>query len=65
LVICELADSNTDAGRKLKAGSVELLSPDKQRGSVYTAPVLPIVFHGMPTKLIVRVGKRIKKVSIE
>jgi len=65
LVICGLADSNTDAGRKLKASSVELLQPNTLRGEVYTAPHLPIVFYGMPTKLVLRVGKKIKAAIIE
>jgi tyrosyl-tRNA synthetase len=65
LVICHLADSGTDAVRKLKASSVELLKPSTLRGEVYTAPHLPIVFYGMPTKLVVRVGKRIKSAIIE
>jgi tyrosyl-tRNA synthetase len=65
LVICGLADSTTDAGRKLKASSVELLQPRTLRGEVYTAPHLPIVFYGMPTKLVVRVGKKIRSVIIE
>jgi len=65
LVISGLADSTTDAGRKLKASSVELLQPNTLRGEVYTAPHLPITFYGMPTKLVVRVGKKIKSVIIE
>jgi tyrosyl-tRNA synthetase len=65
LVICGLADSTTDAGRKLKASSVELLQPNTLRGEVYTAPHLPITFYGMPTKMVVRVGKKIKSVIIE
>jgi tyrosyl-tRNA synthetase len=65
LVICGFADSTTDAGRKLKASSVELLQPKTLRGEVYKAPHLPIVFYGMPTQLVVRVGKKIKSVVIE
>ncbi|HTW57844.1 MAG TPA: tyrosine--tRNA ligase [Terriglobales bacterium] len=65
LVICGLADSTTDAGRKLKASSVELLQPNTLRGAVYTAPRLPITFYGMPTKLVIRVGKKIKSAIIE
>jgi tyrosyl-tRNA synthetase len=60
LAICGLADSVTDAGRKLKAKSVELLPQDKDRGEMYSAPNLPIVFRGFPTKLILRVGKKVK-----
>jgi len=65
LVICGMADSTTDAGRKLKASSVELLQPNTLRGEVWTAPHLPINFYGMPTKLVVRVGKKIKSAIIE
>jgi len=65
LAVCDLADSNTDAGRKLKAGSVELLSSGQDRGTVYTAPTLPVVYYGMPARLIIRVGKKIKSVIIE
>jgi tyrosyl-tRNA synthetase len=65
LVICGLAESTTDAGRKLKASSVELLQPNTLRGEVYTAPHLPITFYGMPTKLVIRLGKKIKSVIIE
>src|SRR5947209_1994676 len=64
LVICGMADSTTDAGRKLKASSVELLQPNTLRGEVWTAPHLPINFYGMPTKLVVRVGKKIKSAII-
>jgi tyrosyl-tRNA synthetase len=65
LVICGLADSTTDAGRKLKASSVELLQPNTLRGDVYRAPHLLITYYGMPTKLVVRVGKKIKTAIIE
>ena len=65
LVMCGLADSATDAGRKLKARSVELLKPDGSLGAVYTAPHLPITSYSMPFKLILRVGKKIKVAIIE
>jgi tyrosyl-tRNA synthetase len=65
LVICGLADSNTDAGRKLKASSVELLRQDKVRGEVYTAPHLPITNYSFPLRLVLRVGKKVKIAVIE
>ena len=65
LVICGLAESTTDAGRKLKASSVELLGQDVLRGEVYTAPHLPIVLYGMPIRLVLRVGKKVKAAIIE
>jgi hypothetical protein len=63
--MCGLADSTTDAGRKLKASSVELLQPNGLRGDVWKSPHLAIVFYGMPTRLVVRIGKKIKSVIIE
>jgi tyrosyl-tRNA synthetase len=65
LAICGLADSTTDAGRKLKASAVELLRQDGLRGEVYTAPHLAIVFYGMPIRLVLRVGKKVKAAIIE
>jgi len=65
LVMCGLVDSTTDAGRKLKARSVELLKPDGSVGAVYTAPHLPITSYTMPFKLILRVGKKVKAAIIE
>ena len=62
LLIPEVA---LDGQKKLKASSVELLQPNTLRGAVQTAPHLAITFYGMPTKLIVRVGKKIKSVIIE
>jgi tyrosyl-tRNA synthetase len=58
LVECGLADSVTDAGRKLKASSVELLKPDGAIGAVETSPHLAVVFQGAPVRLILRVGKK-------
>jgi tyrosyl-tRNA synthetase len=65
LVICGLADSTTDAGRKLKARSVELLKPDESVGVAYTAPHLPIVNYTMPFTLTLRVGKKVKAAIVE
>ena len=66
LAICGLADSVTDAVRKIKASSVELLPPEKDRGEVWSSPHLPIVFRGEPTiTLTIKVGKKIKKVLIK
>jgi tyrosyl-tRNA synthetase len=65
LAICGLADSTTDAGRKLKASAVELLRQDGLHGEVYTAPHLAIVFYGMPIRLVLRVGKKVKAAIIE
>jgi tyrosyl-tRNA synthetase len=64
LVICGLADSTTDAGRKLKASSVELLRQDGVRGEVYTAPHLAITNYSFPVRLVLRVGKKVKKAVI-
>jgi tyrosyl-tRNA synthetase len=66
LVICGLADSVTDAVRKIKASSVELLRPDGDRGEVWPSPHLPIVFRGEPImRLPIRVGKKTKEALIE
>jgi len=65
LVICGLADSVTDAGRKLKARSVYLLRSDSLQGETWTTPGLPVVFHGAPAKIIIRVGKRMVVAVIE
>jgi tyrosyl-tRNA synthetase len=65
LVACGLADSVTDAGRKIKASAVELLLPGKERGQPWPSSTLPIVFHGKPTEVIIRVGKKVRDVFIE
>jgi tyrosyl-tRNA synthetase len=66
LFLCGLADSVTDAVRKIKACSVELLRPDKDRGEVWQYPHLPILFRGEPSIVLpIRVGKKIKRVIIE
>jgi tyrosyl-tRNA synthetase len=65
LFLCGLADSVTDAGRKLKARSVELLKPDGERGEIWTSPHLPIVSRDAPIKLIIRVGKKVRAALIE
>jgi tyrosyl-tRNA synthetase len=66
LVICGLADSVTDAVRKIKASSVELLRPGSDRGEVWRSPHVPIVSHGEPTiRLPIRVGKKTKEAVIE
>jgi tyrosyl-tRNA synthetase len=65
LVACGLADSAADAGRKLKARSVELLKPDGLRGMIETTPHLAIVFQTLPVRLALRVGKRVKTALIE
>ena len=65
LVLCGLADSTTDAGRKLKASSVELLRQGEVRGEVYAAPHLAIAFSAFPVRLDLRVGKKVKKAIID
>jgi tyrosyl-tRNA synthetase len=65
LVICGLAESVTDAGRKLKAGSVYLLRSDGTQGETWTTPGLPVVFHGTPARVVIRVGKKMIAALIE
>ncbi len=65
LVICGFAESNTDAARKLKASSVELLKQDGSRGEICNAPHLAIKFYPMNIRLVIRVGKKVKSAVIE
>jgi tyrosyl-tRNA synthetase len=66
LVICGLADSGTDAVRKLKASAVELLRPGRDRGEIWSSPHLPIVFRGETViRLPIRVGKKTKEALIQ
>jgi tyrosyl-tRNA synthetase len=65
LVICGLADSNTDAARKLKASSVELLKQDGSHGEIYKAPHLSIKFYPTSIRLVIRIGKKVKSAVIE
>jgi tyrosyl-tRNA synthetase len=66
LVACGLAESATDAARKIKASSVELLPPGEDRGRVCLSPHLPIVYRGEPAvRLHIRVGKKTKEAIIE
>jgi len=65
LVASGLADSVTDAVRKLKASSVELLRPGKESGEVWKSPHLPVVFYGSPTRIIIKVGRKVKDVLID
>jgi tyrosyl-tRNA synthetase len=59
-----LADSVTDATRKLKASAVELLRPDGAQGAVETEPRLAISSRTLPVRLILRVGKKVKSAVI-
>jgi hypothetical protein len=59
LVLCKLADSMTDAGRKRKARSVYLVRPSDPKGTTWTDLVLPLVFSGFPVRLPIRVGKKV------
>jgi tyrosyl-tRNA synthetase len=66
LVICGLADSGTDAVRKIKASSVELLRPGSDRGEAWTSPHLRVVYRGEGLiRLPIRVGKKTKEAVIE
>jgi len=51
-----LAESVTDAGRKIKAGAV------KVDGDVVSAPYIPV--NSLPASWVIRVGKRMKRVTI-
>jgi tyrosyl-tRNA synthetase len=65
LVTCGLADSVTDAARKLKASSVKFLDPNSERESVQTSPHILLKFQGSSIRLTLRVGKKIKAAVIE
>ena len=66
LVVCGLADSVSDAGRKLKAGSVRILDQSaKGLAWVEQKPRIQIAFDGSTAKLLLRVGKKIKTAVID
>jgi tyrosyl-tRNA synthetase len=66
LAVCGLAESATDAVRKIKASSVELLRPGSDRGEVWTSPHLPILFRGEKVlRLTIRIGKKTREAAIE
>ena len=59
LVRCGLADSATDAARKLKQGSVKI-GIGEETDNVIGSPRLALQSVNLPLKLRVRVGKRLK-----
>ena len=66
LAKCGLADSTTDAVRKLKAGSVRIIDQSvKDREYVEKSPRINLIFQGSSTRLVVRVGKKMKVAVIE
>jgi tyrosyl-tRNA synthetase len=66
LVKCGLADSVTDAARKLKAASVKILDQVKKDTEyLEKSPRIMLTFQGPSTRLVIRVGKKIKAVIIE
>ena len=66
LVICGLADSVSDAARKLKAASVRIVD-QSVAGLEYVEqkPRIILTFNGSSTRLVLRVGKKIKAAVIE
>ncbi len=66
LVICGLADSVSDAVRKLKAASVRILD-QSVTGLEYVEqkPRIILTFNGSSTRLVLKVGKKIKTAVIE
>lgn len=64
LMLCGLAESVTDAGRKLKSSSVYIVGSDGARHA-WTSASLAVVFRGEPIRLVLKVGKRMKAVLIE
>jgi len=66
LVKCRLADSVADAGRKLKAGSVKVVD-QSVHGLEYVEakPHILVTFQGSSTRLVLKVGKKVKAAVIE
>src|SRR5271157_1133648 len=66
LVKCGLADSVADAGRKLKAGSVKVIDQSVSGLEYVEAkPHILVTFQGSSTRLVLKVGKRLKRAMIE
>jgi tyrosyl-tRNA synthetase len=63
LVICGLADSVSDAVRKLNSASVKCLLPTGE--STPMSSRTHSIFNGSSIRLVLRVGKRIKAAVIE
>ena len=66
LTICGLADSATDASRKIKAGSVRIVDQSVP-GQEYPQddPRIQVQFNGSSAQLLLRVGKKLKLATIE
>jgi tyrosyl-tRNA synthetase len=65
LVICGLADSGTDAARKLKAAAVRILDQEGDREFIEMSPRILLASRGSYRGLVIRVGKKIKAVEIQ
>ncbi len=64
LVLCKLADSTSDAARRLKADSVKLVNQENGQETVQRFARIPVV-QGTPIRLVLRVGKKIKAALIQ
>jgi tyrosyl-tRNA synthetase len=66
LAICGLADSVSDAARKLKAGAVRIVD-QSAKGSerVERSPRIMVTFQGSSTRLMLRVGRKLRIVIID
>jgi tyrosyl-tRNA synthetase len=66
LVICGLAESVADAGRKLKAGSVKILDQSViELEHIWQKPHLLVDFRSSPVRLVLKVGRKIKAALIQ
>jgi tyrosyl-tRNA synthetase len=66
LAICGLADSATDANRKIKAGAVKIIDQSiPGREYPQDDPRIRVTFNGSSAKLLLRVGKKLKLATIE
>jgi tyrosyl-tRNA synthetase len=64
LVRCGLAESASEATRKLKAGSVKFVNIANGRETMQRFLEIPVI-QGSPIRLVVRVGKKIRAALIE
>ncbi len=64
LVKCGLADSVSDASRKIKADAVRILDQEEGSEFVATSPRLTLPCRSSYRRLVIKVGKRIKEVEI-
>jgi len=65
LFLSGLADSVTDAARKIKANSVKVLDQEEDREFLASSSRITLSWHSAYRGLVIKVGKRIKQVEIQ